>query len=86
MFKFLFIALLVFLVFFRAIGFLMRLLTGSSVGNKSRNNPYARTNHQDTYQRPANGNVNIDYVPEKNGVKKGEKFTGGEYVDFEEIE
>ncbi len=84
--KFLLIVFLVGFVFFRTISFLMRLMTGSSVGNKTRNNPYSRAGHQDAYQRPANGNVNIDYVPKKGDKKNGEKFTGGEYVEFEEIE
>lgn len=86
MLKILLILFLVGFIFFRTIGFFLRLLTGSSVDNKSRQNPYARQSHSAHQQKPANGNVNIDYVPNKKGKKSGEKFTGGEYVDFEEVE
>ncbi len=34
-------------------------------------------------RRPADGNVNIDGMSQKN--KKGTSFKGGEYVDFEEV-
>ncbi len=39
------------------------------------------------YKQPADGNVNIDYIPEedkKNG-KGPRNFKGGEYVDYEEV-
>ena len=34
-------------------------------------------------KRPADGNLNIDKVPKKPG--KGDKYQGGEYVDYEEL-
>lgn len=39
------------------------------------------------YKQPADGNVNIDYIPEeekKNG-RSTRNFKGGEYVDYEEV-
>lgn len=38
---------------------------------------------QQSPRRPADGNVNIDGMSQKN--KKGTSFKGGEYVDFEEV-
>ena len=84
MLKFLIIVFLLGFIFFRTIGFFMKLLSGSSIGNKSRNDAYQQNSNG--RQRPAGGNVNIDYVPGKKGRPTGEKFTGGEYVDFEEVE
>jgi hypothetical protein len=83
MLKFLLIALLIGFIFFRTIGLLMRLLTGSSVGNRTRSNPFEQN---ESRAKPKSGNVNIDYVPNKNGKKKNTRFNGGEYVDFEEVE
>lgn len=47
-------------------------------------NTRTQQNHR---KKPADGNVEIDYVPD-NEAKKGktkEDFRGGEYVDFEEV-
>ena len=41
-----------------------------------------RRNHQ---QRPTDGNVNIDYVPNPNTKKGDGHLKGGDYVDFEEV-
>lgn len=39
------------------------------------------------YKQPADGNVNIDYIPEddKKNDKGPRHFKGGEYVDYEEV-
>lgn len=41
------------------------------------------------YKQPADGNVNIEYIPEDEKKQKNGKgprnFKGGEYVDFEEV-
>ncbi len=85
MLKFILIVLLVGFIFFRTIGFFLRLLMGSSVQNRTRSQQYNRTN-QSRQPRPGSGNVNIDYVPGKENSNENKKFTGGEYVDFEEVE
>jgi hypothetical protein len=35
-------------------------------------------------QKRREGEIDIDYVPKKNG-KNSENFGGGEYVDYEEV-
>lgn len=87
MLKFLFLVFVIGFIFFRLLGFFMRLLTGSPVGQKTKSNPYGpyqRTNGHSS--RPSDGNVSIDFVPSDNKKKRGDKFRGGEYVDYEEIE
>lgn len=47
---------------------------------------HGQVNGQDTsrnFHRKTNGNVNIDSVPPKEKQRKN--FTGGEYVDYEEV-
>lgn len=57
-----------------------------SLGNKMQNSQnFNQTRSHQEPPRPANGNVDIAFVP-KNGKDKEEKnFKGGEYVDYEEI-
>jgi hypothetical protein len=43
----------------------------------------AASQQQRNYDRPSNGNPNVD-PGQKNG-KKNTKFKGGEYIDYEEI-
>jgi hypothetical protein len=92
--KFLLIFLIVIFVIYKLSGFFMRILL-SSLGDSAREsfggqrpggerNAYGRKKHQ----KPMDGNVNIDYVPEqkkKHTKKSAPKFKGGEYVDYEEI-
>lgn len=42
-----------------------------------------RSSNPNFNRRPADGNVNIDSVPEEK--KKKTDFKGGEYIDYEEI-
>ena len=81
MLKVLIILFVIGLVFFRAIGFFLRLLSGSTASERQRTRAYEQ--HKAT-RKPDNGNVNIDYVPRKG--KKDKSFNGGEYVDFEELD
>lgn len=37
-----------------------------------------------TSQQKREGQIDVDFVPKKNG-KKSENFGGGEYVDYEEV-
>ena len=45
-------------------------------------NPSSRTTFEER-QKPRDGNVSIDKVPDKTQTKK--KYKGGEYVDYEEL-
>ena len=37
--------------------------------------------------RPKDGNVDVNYAPQKGGKKKStENYKGGDYVDFEEVD
>lgn len=49
----------------------------------------AHNSHNHHYRRkPTDGNVEIDYVPEKEEKKKAKhskNYQGGEYIDYEEI-
>ncbi|MEJ2004077.1 MAG: DUF4834 family protein [Cyclobacteriaceae bacterium] len=85
MLKFLLIVLLVGFIFFRIIGFFLRLLMGSSADNRTRTQTFNRQ-QPGAKARPKSGNVNIDYIPGKINDKDNKKFSGGEYVDFEEVE
>ncbi len=96
-----FLKFLVFLFFiyllFRVVGFffkVMRTVSGAKQQqanfNRNRQNGQRSSNYgpqSRKYQQPADGNVNIDYIPEEE-KKKGKgphTFKGGEYVDYEDI-
>lgn len=82
MLKFLLIVLLIGFLFFKIFGLFFRVLLGGQTAPKSNHRSYQ--NHQSQSRRSADGNVNIDYVP--NDSNKSQKaFKGGEYVDYEEI-
>lgn len=89
---------LVFLFFiyllFRIVSFFFKVMRVVS-GAKQQQTNFGRQNGQRKsygpqsrkYKQPADGNVNIDYIPEedkKNG-KGPRNFKGGEYVDYEEV-
>lgn len=78
MFRFLAI-LAIFYLIFRVIGHFFKFFLGTSPSNKS------GAGQQRTYKKPADGNINIDYVPQKQVKDKGKDYDGGEYVDFEEV-
>jgi len=84
MIKFILLVVLIGFVFFRILGFFLRLLTNSSVDQRGRSQQFNRSG-QGRQAQSAKGNVTIDYVPGKRNGKP-EKFKGGEYVDFEEVE
>ena len=84
MLKVLIIIFIVGLVFFRVMGFVLRLLSGSTATHKHQR-AQAYEQHKQT-QKPKGGNVNIDFVPKNKTGKKGEEFRGGEYVEFEEVD
>jgi len=70
--------ILLFVLFLRGIGFVIRLL----VGGASRPNQQF---HRTQSKRPSGSNINVDYAP-KSEQKSSRKFKGGEYVDFEDVD
>lgn len=84
MLKFLLIVFLIGFIFFKLLGLFFKVLLGGSATEKSGHRAYQNQQYQST--KSTDGNVNIDYVPNGNESKKSSKtFTGGEYVDYEEI-
>ena len=66
---------------FRAIASVFRFLFGASASERQRQTRGTRAGQQ-FKKKPADGNVNVDYVPDKN---KDKDFGGGDYVDYEEV-
>ena len=81
--KFLLIVVIVGFILFKLINVFFRVLIGGSATNRGGQ----RQQYQQQYQsrKTADGNVNIDYVPNENGAQKSKNFTGGEDVDYEEV-
>lgn len=76
MLKFLLIVGLIGFLLFRVLGVFFKVLTGSTANQRPQNYRHSR--------KPKDGNVNVDYIPEKG--KKGKGYKGGEYVDYEELD
>lgn len=81
MLKFLIIVVLLGYIFFKGLGFVIRLILGGSSVNQFG----GQQQKNQGQQKPKNGNVNVDYVP-KDANNDQKKFKGGEYVDFEEVD
>ena len=87
MLKFLLILFLIGYVLFKFSGFIVKFLFANAYKQQQQFQRNQRSNTTGHSKRPADGNVNIDYVPkgsEKPGSKPG--FKGGEYVDYEEVD
>lgn len=88
MLKFLLILFLIGYIFFKLSGFLFRTIffkayqqqqAQRAAGQRSQTQGYAR--------RPADGNVQIDHVPQADRKAKSKsEFNGGDYVDYEEVD
>ncbi len=65
----------------KVMGYVFRLLGGSQASAKTR----GYTQQRYTGPERPDGNVHIDYIPDKEKKSSG-KFKGGEYVDYEEVE
>ena len=77
--------IVIFVLFIRSIGFLLRfLLGGGMMGRASKEFREGRQGSGGGGRRRSNGDVNIDYVPNEKGKKK-KGFKGGDYVDYEEV-
>jgi hypothetical protein len=79
--KFILIVLILSFIFMKVMGYVFRLLGGSQASGKARG--YTQQHYNKT--TPPDGNVHIDYIPDKEKKSSG-KFKGGEYVDYEEVE
>lgn len=80
MLKFIVFIVLFSYVIFKGLGLLFRLLMGSPGSMRQQSHNYPP--HGD--RKPKDGNVNIDYTPNK-GKKSSKGFKGGEYIDYEEV-
>lgn len=86
MLKFLLILFLIGYVVFKLVGFLFRVFfVGYYHQQAQQSQKQSTSGAASGYARkPADGNVQIDYVPEKQD-RKPQTFKGGEYVDYEEV-
>ena len=80
MLKFIVFIVLFSYVIFKGLGLLFRLLMGSPGGMKQQSHNY----NPSQGRKPKDGNVNIDYMPNK-GKKSSKGYKGGEYIDYEEV-
>ncbi|MEO1050366.1 MAG: DUF4834 domain-containing protein [Bacteroidota bacterium] len=78
--KILIIFLIIFLVL-RLAGNFFRVFLGTSTSQRD-----GFSGNANTKSRPADGNVNIDFVPKKDQKKSSKNYRGGEYVDYEELD
>ncbi len=61
---------------FRKIASIVFLMMGRTPGNRGFEHP-----------RPSKeGEIRIDHMPDKNKKSSGKDFSGGEYIDYEEVE
>jgi len=66
----------------KAMGLLFRTLGGSHASTQKRG--FTNQNYQ-KQPPPGKGNLHVDYVPQKE-KKSADRFKGGEYVEYEEVE
>ena len=78
MLKFIIILGIVFYLVYKVSSFLTKGLFASGSNRRTQS---ARRDKGKVH--PSDGNVDVDYVPKD---KKGDKFKGGEYVDYEEVD
>ncbi len=70
-------------IFMKVMGLVFRMLGGSHASAHKRG--FTQQQYQQKQPPPGSGNVHIDYVPRKD-KKSADRFKGGEYVDYEEVE
>ncbi|WP_436517662.1 DUF4834 family protein [Ekhidna sp. To15] len=80
MIKIIIILILVGYVFHKIASFVFR---GMFKGFTSRES-FGDQQYSNTSRRTRNNDLNIDNIPNKRS-KKGDRFSGGEYVDYEEV-
>lgn len=83
--KFILIFFLVLWLISRVGGFLIRIFLGNLVKqNKSQTFTYTYRDNG-SGKKPKDGNVKIDFDPNKTDNPKDTDYQGGEYVDYEEV-
>ncbi len=80
MLKIIIILILVGYVFHKIASFVFR---GMFKGFTTRDD-YGEQQYTNTTRRSRNSDLNIDNIPNKQS-RKGDRFSGGEYVDYEEV-
>jgi hypothetical protein len=82
MFKFIIILAVIFYILPKLIKWALKGFIVTQVNKAQQDMRHQQKAYQTQQKRE--GEIDIDYVPKKNG-KKSENFGGGEYVDYEEV-
>lgn len=86
MIKFLLISFLIFFIVFKLLKFFFKLfLVRGAAQFQQRQYQSNSQNYQQRYQKPREGNINIDFIPNKKKEREEKTFKGGEYIDYEEV-
>lgn len=80
MLKIVIILILIGYVFYRVTSFIFSGLFGGF----TRNQQFGRQQYSQRSRKAQDSNLNIDNIPE-NRANKGGNYSGGEYVDYEEV-
>ncbi len=86
MLKFLILSILVFYIFMKVGGLVLRVLFGSLGSDRNQRHFTNDRQRPPKRYRPRDGNLNVDSMPNDKSKKKGNDYQGGEYVDYEEVD
>ena len=64
----------------------MRTLFGSLGSDRDQRHFTDDRQRSTKRNRPRDGNLNVDSMPDDKSNKKGKDYQGGEYVDYEEVD
>ena len=78
MLKFLIILGIVFYLVYKVSCFLTKGLFATGANRKTKAHQRGKSK-----VHPSDGNVDVDYIPKE---RKGDKFKGGDYVDYEDVD
>lgn len=84
MFRILLIIFLVGYVIYKISNFFFKVMYFSAAKQQAAQQEQSQSNNGYA-RRPADGNVNIDYVPKEEKPKNTNKGNIGDYVDYEEV-
>lgn len=85
MLKFLLISFLIFFIVYKLLKFFFKLFLVKSAAQFQQRQYQSSQNYQQRYQKPREGNINIDYIPKQKKEREEKSFKGGEYIDYEEV-
>ena len=86
MLKILLLSILIFYIFMKVGGLVLRTLFGS-LGSDRNQHQFTNAGQRPTKRhRPRDGNLNVDSMPDNKSKRKGKDYQGGEYVDYEEVD